>query len=56
MGWMFVKVECFHAVSFCCVEWPNEKAHLPLWSASGIAVRWSALLARAEIILNQAFF
>ncbi len=23
----------------------NAKAHLPLWSASGIAVRWSALLA-----------
>jgi hypothetical protein len=22
----------------------NVQAHLPLWSASGIAVRWSALL------------
>jgi hypothetical protein len=29
------------------VDWTsrnNDKAHLPLWSASGIAVRWSVLI------------
>jgi hypothetical protein len=25
---------------------PNDQAHLPLWSASGTAVRWSDLLAK----------
>jgi len=28
---------------------PNDRAHLPLWSASGIAVRCSALLGKPII-------
>jgi hypothetical protein len=31
----------------------NDKAHLPLWSASGIAVRCSALLA--PLLLRNIF-
>jgi hypothetical protein len=32
---------------------PNAEAYLPLWSASGIAVRCSALLGVAGILLGD---